>query len=173
MPATRQIEERILEGRERWENETENNFVKRRAWDIAERLHSKDCNLNVNYDEEIKRLQNAAPEWSPEHADRSWESRGGMVLTDTDQSELLAEPLASILEKAKELGGRSGLALVEHDPFAGLCKSHPVKAMSALRLEAKGGNYPEWVWRRYLNSDQRKDDGGRLKNFIAELIHIG
>jgi hypothetical protein len=176
MPATRQIEERILEGRERWENETENDFVKRRAWDIAERLHwlhSKDCNLNVNYDEEIKRLQNAAPEWSPEHAqnaDRSWESRGGMVRTDTDQSGLLAEPLASILAKAKELGGRSGLALVEHDPFAGLCKSHPVKALSALRLEAKGGNYPEWAWRRYLNSNQRKDDSGRLKNFIAELI---
>ena len=43
-------------------------------------------------------------------------------------------------------------------------------ALSALRLEAKCGEFPEWAWRRFLNSDQRKDDGGRLKNFIAELV---
>lgn len=93
-----------------------------------------------------------------------------MVATDTDQSGLLAEPLANVLTKAKELGGRNGFALVEHDPFVGLCKSHPIMAFSALRLEAKGGDFPEWAWRRFFNSDQRKDDSGRLKNFIAEFV---
>lgn len=78
MPATRQIEERILEGRERRANEAEHDFVNRRASDIVERLHwlhSKGCNLNANYDKEIRRVQNAAPDWSSEHAenaDRSW-----------------------------------------------------------------------------------------------------
>lgn len=176
MPATRRIEERILEGRERWENEAEHDFVQRRACDIAERLHwlhIKGCNLNVNYDKEIARLQSAAPDWSPEHAenaDRSWERRGGMVRTDTEHSLLLSEPLSNVLAKAQELGGRTGLALVEHDPFKGLSASHPIMAISALRLEASRGEYPEWAWRRYLNSDQRKKDGGRLKNFIAELV---
>jgi hypothetical protein len=176
MPATRRIEERILEGRERWENETENDFAQRRAWNIAERLHwlhSKGCNLNVNYEQEIARLQNAAPDWSPEYAenaDRSWESRGGWVRTDIEHSGLLSEPLPNVLAKAQELGGRTGLELVDHDPFAGLSASHPVMAISALRLEAAHGEYPEWAWRRYLNSDQRKEDNGRLKNFIAELV---
>lgn len=176
IPATRKIESRILEGRERWENEAEHDFVQRRAWDIAERLHwlhSKGFSLNVNYDEEILRLQNAAPDWSPEraeNADRSWESRGGWVRTDTEHSGLLLEPLSNVLAKAQELGGRTGLALVEHDPFKGLSASHPVKAISALRLEAARGEYPEWAWRRYLNSDRRKADSGRLKNFIAELV---
>ncbi len=176
IPATRRIEERILEGRERWDNEAEQDFVQRRAWDIAERLywlHSQGCNLNVNYDDEIKRLQNAAPEWSPEHAekaDRSWEIRGGWVRTDTEHSGLLSEPLANVLAKAQELGGRTGLELVDHDPFSGLSASHPVMAISVLRREAERGEYPEWAWRRYLNSDQRKEDNGRLKNFIAELV---
>ena len=175
MSATRQIEERILEGRERYENEAEHDFVKRRAWNIAERLlwlHYKGCNLNVNYEEEIKRLQNAATDWSPEHAenaDRSWESLSGIVRTDTEHNALLAEPLSNILAKARELGGRVGSGLVIHDPFVGLCKGHPVVALSALRLEAKHGDYPEWAWQRFLDSDQRKDDSGRLKNFIAEL----
>lgn len=176
MPATRRIEERILEGRERWENEAEHDFVQRRAWDVAERLHwlhSKGCNLNVNYKKEIGRLQNAAPDWSPEHAenaDRSWESRGGRVRTDTEHGGLLSEPLSNVLAKAQELGGRTGLALVEHDPFKGLSASQPAMAISALRLEAARGDYPEWAWRRYLNLDQRKEDSGRLKNFIAELV---
>jgi len=176
MPATRQIEARILEGRERWENEAEHEFVQRCAWSIAERLHwlrSKGCNLNVNYDEEITRLQNAAPDWSPEHAenaDRSWESRGGTVRTETEHSGLLSEPLSNILAKAREIGGRTGLALVDYDPFAGLCASHPIMALSALRLEAKRGEYPEWAWRRFLHSENRKVDNCRLKNFIAELV---
>lgn len=176
MPATRRIEDRILEGRERWNNEAEHDFVQRRAWNIAERLHwlhSRGCNLNVNYEQEIERLQNAAPDWSPEHAenaDRSWESRGGWVRTETEHSLLLSEPLSNVLAKAQEIGGRTGLALVEHDPFKGLSTSHPVMAISALRLEASRGEYPEWAWRRYLNSDRRKEDKGRLKNFIAELV---
>lgn len=174
--ATRRIEARILEGRERWENEPEYEFVHRKAWSIAERLHwlrSKGCNLNVNYDEEIKRLQSAAPNWSPEHAenaDRSWESRAGTVRTETEHSGLLSEPLSNVLAKAKEIGGRTGLALVDYDPFAGLCASHPIMAVSALRLEAKRGEYPEWAWRRFLHSENRKEDNSRLKNFIAELV---
>ncbi|OWY03554.1 hypothetical protein B6V75_08975 [Thioclava sp. F1Mire-8] len=176
IPATRRIETRILEGPERWENEAEHEFVQRRAWSIAQRLHwlrSKGCNLNVNYDEEIIRLQNAAPDWTPEHgenADRSWESRGGMVRTETEHSRLLSEPLSNVLAKAREIGGRTGLVLVDYDPFAGLCASHPIMALSALRLEAKRGEYPEWAWRRFLHSENRKEDTGRLKNFVAELV---
>lgn len=176
MPATRRIEARILEGRERWEDEPEHEFVQRCAWSIAERLHwlrSKGCNLNVNYDEEMTRLQNTAPDWSPEHAenaDRSWESRGGAVRTETEHSGLLSVPLSNVLAKALEIGGITGLALVDYDPFAGLCARHPVMALSALRLEAKRGEYPEWAWRRFLHSENRKEDNARLKNFIAELV---
>ncbi|MBA84433.1 MAG: hypothetical protein CML69_06785 [Rhodobacteraceae bacterium] len=74
------------------------------------------------------------------------------------------------IPKAREIGGRTGLALVDYDPFAGLCASHPILALSALRLDAKRGEFPEWAWRRFLHSENRKDDNGRLKNFIAELV---
>ncbi|MBT8167483.1 SIR2 family protein [Falsiruegeria litorea] len=176
MPATRKIEERLLAGRERWENEAEHEFVERNAWAIAERLHwlrANDCALNINYDSEIKRLRNAAPKWKPEfaeNADRSWESRGGSVATNTEHASLLNEPLSNVLTKAQELGGRADDFLVENDPFAGLCQSHPVIAVSALRLEVKSGQYPQWAWRRFLNSEKRKGDGARLKNFIAEIL---
>lgn len=174
--ATRQIEKRILEGPERWANEPEQDYMRRRAWAVAERLywlHLKGCNLNVNFEDEIRRLKKMVPDWLPryaETADRSLESRGGWVRTDTEHSSLLSEPLSNLLKKAQELGGRTAFELVDFDPFSGLCQSHPVKALSALRLEAKAGEYPEWAWRRFLNSEQRKNDNGRLKCFIAELV---
>ncbi len=175
-PARKRIEERILEGPKRWESEAEHDFVKRGDWSIATRLHwlrSKGCNLNVNYDNEIERLKCAVPDWSPEHAenaDRSRESRGGIVRTDTEHSALLTEPLSIILTKAKDLSGRSVSELVDHEPFAGLCAHHPVRALSALRLEARRDDYPDWAWRLFLNSDQREKDSGRLKKFMAEIL---
>ena len=174
--ATRRLEERILEGPEQRKNETVRDFVEFRARDIADRLHwlhSKGCNLNVNYKEKIKRLQNAAPDWTPENAedaDRSREIRGGVVRTDTEYSALLGVPLSQVLTKAQELSGRIGHELVNYDPFAGLSTDHPVRALSALRLEAKGGEYQEWAWRGFLHPEKRKHDNGQFKNLITELL---
>ena len=174
--ATRRLEERILEGPEQRENETKQDFVRHRASRIADRLHwlySKGCNLNVNYNNEIKRLRKTAPDWIPENAedaDRSREIRGGVVRTDTEYSALLGVPLSQVLTKAREVTGRNCYELVDDDPFAGLSTHHPVRALSALRLEAKGGEYPEWAWERFLHSEKRKQDNDRFKNFIAELL---
>ena len=176
MPATRRIEQRILEGREPWGSEAEREFVARRAWAIADRLHwlhTNGCLLNLDYDKEIERLRAAAPDWSPERgakAAESLESRGGAVRMHTDFDGLVAEPLGKILSKSEELSGRSGFGLDERDPFAGLCRERPVLAVSALRQEASSGEYPEWAWRRFLNSESRKEDKTRLRNFVAEVL---
>ena len=173
---TTRIEKRILEGREQWKNETEQDFVQRRAGDIADRLywlHSKGCVLRINFEEEINRQKKDAPKWMPEHAmnaNRSREIRGGVVRTDTEYSALLGIPISQVLTKAQELSGRTGHELVNYDPFAGLSTHHPVRALSALRLEAKGGEYPEWAWGEFLHSEKRKHDNGRFKNLITELL---
>ena len=174
--ATRRIEERILEGRERWKGEAEHEFVARRAWEIAGRLHwlhTNSCTLNLDYDREIARLRATAPDWSPEHgakAARSLESRSGIVRTHTEFDGLLSEPLDQVLAKSHELSGLNGFGLDQHDPFAGLCRERPVLAASALRREAIRGEYPEWAWRRFLNSEVRKEDSTRLREFVAEII---
>ena len=173
---TTRIEERILEGPERWKKETKQDFVQRNAFEILNRLywlHSKGCNLSINFEEEINRLKKDAPKWMPEHAmnaDRSWEMRGGPVETKTDYSALLLVPLSKVLAKAQELSGQNWHELVNYDPFRGLSKDRPVRALSSLRREAKGGKYPEWAWRGFLHSENRKDDKPRFKNFITELL---
>lgn len=176
LTATRRIEERILEGRDRCDNEAEHEFVPRRAWAIADRLHwlhTNDCQLNLNYDGEIEKLLKAAPDWSPKFgakATESLESRGGAVRTHTEFDELIAVPLDEVLEKSQELSGRQGFGLDERDPFTGLCRERPVLAIAALRRKAMTSEYPEWAWRRFLNSESRKEDSPRLREFIAELL---
>lgn len=176
LAATRRIEERILEGRERWETEAEHEFIPRRAWAIADRLHwlhSNGCQLNLNYEDQIKALLKAAPEWTPKsgaRASESLESRGGAVRTHTEFDELLAVSLGEVLEKSTELSGRQGLGLDERDPFAGLCRERPVVAVAALRRQARAGQYPEWAWRRFLNSESRKEDSPRFRVFVAEIL---
>lgn len=174
--ATRRIEERILEGRERWEGEAEHEFVAGSAWAIADRLHwlhTNGCTLNLDYDREIARLRVTAPDWSPEHAAKaaeSRESRGGFVRTHTEFDELLSVPLDQVLANSHELSGREGFGLDQRDPFAGLCHERPIRAVSALRRAANCGEYPEWSWQRFLNSEARQEDETRLREFVAEIL---
>jgi hypothetical protein len=176
LTATRRIEERILEGRERWKNEAEHEFVPRRAWAIADRLHwlhTNDCRLNLNYEREIENLLKAAPDWSPKYGDKatdSRESKVGTVRTHTEFDELISVPLDSVLEKSQELLGRHGFGFDKRDPFAGLCCGRPVLAVAALRRKARIGEYPEWAWRRFLNSESRKEDKPRFRAFVAKML---
>ena len=174
--ATRRIEERILEGRERWEGEAEHEFVAGSAWVIAERLHwlhANGCTLNLDYDREIARLREAAPDWSPEDgakAAESLEREGGIVRTHTEFDELLSVPLDQVLAKSRELSGQEVFGLDQRDPFAGLCDKRPVQAVSVLRQAANREEYPEWAWQRFLDSETRKKDKTRLQEFVAEIL---
>ena len=164
--ATSRLENRILEG----PRTGDKMYKARKIADRLHRLHSSGCNLNVNYEDEIRRQKVEAPYWTPEraeNADLSQEIRRGVDHTNTEHSDLVLERLPMILAKAQEL---RGLEIVDPDPFEGLSESHPVMALSALRLEAKGGMYPEREWRIFLHHEKRKKDNDRLKNFIAELL---
>lgn len=176
LTSTRALEKRLLEGRDRRENESEAEFVERRSRSVADRLYwlSKNgCKLNLNIDAELKKLKDAVPTWKEEYAIKAAntsESRGGWVRTEKEHSSLLQVPLANILAKAQELSGRVDDFLVENDPFAGLCESHPVKALAALRIAAATKDYPQWAWRKFLNSQARKNDSARFRAFLATVV---
>ena len=170
------LENRILAGPERWGNESEPEYVERRAGSIANRLvwlSNNGCQLNVSVEDELETLRRAAPKWKPEYAAKavaSLESRGVRVRLEIEHSALLQEPLSNILVRAKEISGFTDNFSVEKDPFMGLCASHPVKALAALRFAAKKEEYPEWAWKRFLNSEARKNDKAKLKAFIGETL---
>ncbi len=171
-----EIENRLLRGPSRRDDEHSVSFEKRRAWSILDRvtwLSLNGCKLRLDLNAETERLGALAPEWKPESAGKSAQSlevRSSWVKTETEYSALLLEPLASMLAKALELSGRRNGIFVEHAPYAGLSAECPVRAFAALRMAAKQNEFPEWAWRTFLDSEARKNDRPRLTAFIAEQL---
>jgi len=170
------IERRIIGGRPRWEGEDDDDFGERQArlslnWITW--LANNGCRLTIDLEAETEKLRSRTPDWKPGHAEaaaRSTSVRSGWVQTATEHAFLLEEPLESTLAKAFKFSGRTEERFVESDPFAGLAKERPVRALAALRVSAKRGEYPEWAWHTFLNHQRRKDDPPRFSALIAERL---
>ncbi|RKX24245.1 MAG: hypothetical protein DRP47_11680, partial [Candidatus Zixiibacteriota bacterium] len=172
----KEIENRLIQGRSKWDSEDDAEFEERKAWVTLTRLRwlaNNGCKFTFDLGAKTKKLQILAPEWNPKYAEKSAESmegRIGWVKTETEYSALLGEPLESILGKAYELGGRKEDFLVKNDPFAGFSVEYPIRAFSALTNAAKRDEYPEWAWRTFLNAEARKGDKPKFSALIAERI---
>jgi hypothetical protein len=173
----KRLEKRLLRGRSRWEKEERAEYTKRRAGLSLDRIHwleAHGCGFSFDVNVESAKLRKFVPEWQQRYAAKaaaSVESRGGFVRTDTGYSTLLNEPLSTLLNKAAELSGRAqGRLLVESDPFAGLASQRPVRAFAALNNAGKRNDYPEWAWRKFLNSEARKSDKPKFSALIAERV---
>jgi hypothetical protein len=171
-----ELEERLLQGPSRWDEEEEAEFIERRAWLSLTKIHwlkSHGCEFQFDFDAVSSKLRQHAPKWQTQYAENaaaSMEGRGGWVKTNTEYAVLLTVPLVSLLDKAKELSGRTDDILVERDPYAGLSSQRPVRAFAALIKSAKLKKYPEWAWRTFLNADARKADKPKLSALIAERV---
>ncbi|HDZ9131565.1 TPA: SIR2 family protein [Vibrio cholerae] len=174
---TRQcIEERILLGPPRWENEPEEQYKERKARLILDRavwLSQQGCALEVDLQGLIDKLTQDTPMWDSSFAKdaaRSYGARGGIVTTDEDFSSLIGIPLEEVLVKSREMSGRQFDFLVESDPFLGLSRDKPVRAFSALKRSLNAGEIPEWAWDKFLCVDSRKNDKPKLMALIASTL---
>lgn len=173
------LEGRLLGGPPKRSEENEAEFKERSAWSVLTRINwlaASGCRFAfdlVDLETITKSLRQKAPEWKPEYAERaaeSLESRVGSVETITDYAPLVNIPLSLVLSRAKDLSGRTTGRFETRDPFAGLCKSHPIRAFTALVTAAKSGGFPEWAWEAFLDSEARKDDKPRLVCLIGKRL---
>lgn len=170
------LEKRLLRGRSKWEGENHADYVEHRAWGSLNRiywLYDNGCQFSFDINFKCADLQRCAPKWEQKYAVKaaaSMESSGGSVGTDTEFSSLLAEPLSTLLSKARELTGRMSEKMIDKDPFAGLVSERPVRAFSALNNSAKRSEWPEWAWRKFLYSPRREKDKPHFSALIAHRI---
>ncbi|MEZ6049186.1 MAG: hypothetical protein R3C11_27140 [Planctomycetaceae bacterium] len=173
------LEKRLLTGPSQWKKENDEFYQERRALEVLRRLEwlkESGCRLLMDFDSESKLLREVLPEWKKEmayRAVRSREMRGGMVSTDTDCKLLLQEPFNNLIQKAKELSGRSETNfLLEHDPFTGLCIDHPKRAYLALKYADREHDVDTIEqWRTFLHSFRDKPPDSRLIHAVALRLH--
>lgn len=171
-----EIESRLLKGRNKWNNESDDEYQKCKAWESLNRivwLANNGCKFTFNYEDEIKKIHSFAPEWKIEYASKaadSMEMQGGFVTRDLEYSMLLDIPIKDVLVRVSEMRGREDNFLIEKDLFAGLSMYRPVRAFSALTYECKHNNISEWAWNIFLYSEGRLKDKPRFIALIAERI---
>lgn len=175
-PQRREIELIILRGRNRFEDENEAKYEKRRASLTLERLvwlSENDCHLTDDTSADLKIIQSQHASWESRFAEGAvepMESGGGWVGTDENYSHLLATSEDNILDLARETTGWSESYENKSDPFSGLAKEEPAIALRVLLIASKQGDWPEWAWQKFLGADNESKDAGQINWKIRAVV---
>ena len=169
----KKIEARIRKGPKRYRSEEEAHFRQRAASTTLTWFHwleNQNCTLTFDLAELTEALLVIAPGWEPKFAETAAEglvSRAGWVRTETDPKDIMTVPVSKVIEVSRKLDGRREDFLVEYKPFAGLSDVKPIRAISALAIARRGGDFAEPYWETFLGRDARKKDSLRLQILVA------
>jgi len=153
----RVVESRILQGRTKFQYESDEEYAERRSSLSAERLiWMRDAGLTLNRATTVRlpALKKASPRWRDswaKEADASNEGRVGFVKQETDPTPIVDFPLSAVIARCDELAKREWQTFTDHDPFRGLVATAPQRAMAVLAYEARRDNYPQRYWSRLLS----------------------
>lgn len=154
----RTIERRISKGPTRWKDEKASDFRRRRAVYSAERLtwlELNGCPLTPVTAKKLALLKCVDPNWSEDwarNADRSLDSRGGMVERVTDTRGIESVPIGKILDEARQKTESHHGELRDFRPFEGLVAAQPFRALSALRFALRKGEFAGSFWEALLSN---------------------
>jgi hypothetical protein len=163
------IEKKILDGREKYDQESDEEYVEHCTSRSAGRLiwmQDAGLELSAATSEQLPRLKSAHPRWRDswaKMADRSLESRPVWVKRETDPTPIADLPLSEVIARCDALAEREFLGSTDHDPFSGLVLSNPQRAMAVLNYEARRNNYPRRYWSLLFSEWPKNARPHRLK----------
>jgi hypothetical protein len=163
----RAVERWLERGPSRWDDEKRSDFRKRRSAHAATRLRwlqLNGCALSSYAQQALDRLKAVDDRWSDQwakDADDSLGPRGGWVQEVTELRGLDTVPLTDVVRVAEERSERPFRELKDYEPFKGLVESHPVRALFALRIAKRHGEFPIGFWHDLL---YRWPDGTSLRS---------
>ncbi|MBI0021652.1 SIR2 family protein [Bartonella sp. W8097] len=168
------IEKRLLENTPHFTEKDQLIRRKWRAWrslNRLQRLIDEGCELSTATQKKAQKLRSVAPDWTEEQARNATRRiTSGFVATNTDYTALLNIPLSELLPEADRIQQNWDDIHAIYRPFEGLVVDKPVRAFSALCLEAKKGIFPEREWRIFFNSVACKSNRNRFKWLIANRL---
>jgi len=175
-PARSDLEVRLRTGGYPWRKEIPGGVERAVAHDRLSRLHwlsSQHVQFTFDLQAEMARLRVMAPEWTTRAGDEAAASRAPFVFSiDTDEAAdpLLATPIPDILTEALEAERMGFFARVQREPFRGLSKHRPARALAALTHVGRKGEAPRFAWSAFLSADTRKGDTPRMISTIAARL---
>lgn len=128
----------------------------RRAHNILNRLvylKNSNCEFSFDFDAEVTQLKQHASSWEEKYAEQSIAPLSGVcgaVTLNSDHSTLLNCPLNKIVKTVFEEKNNIENILVRNNPFSGLVKNSPARALSAI-THTKNKDLVNWAWDIYLS----------------------
>lgn len=168
------IEKKILEGRKKYDLETDEEYTAHRASLSAKRLvwmQDAGLALGAATRSQLPRLKDADPNWRDswaKAADASLEGRTGWVRLESAPDPIMNLPISDVIARCDALAEREFQTFTDHDPFRGLVTADPQRAMAVLNYEARRSNYPRRYWSR-LFSNWPKDVGAHRLKLLARV----
>ena len=173
-----QIVERILDGpdqRPHWSDEEYPNIRDERAARYCRYLELRDCALQVSQQTRLSTIIERIPRWNDGWATSIVAGSGvhvGSIDIDETPDVVLDLPVNEIVVRAKEDLKRDFDSFTDRRPFTGLVKVNPRKALSALSVAGKGGEYPQALWSSMI-TDLPDDISPRLRRvFLHRLLRL-
>lgn len=170
--------EQLLKGPLRYESEDEKDHLIRKstASSIAFGwLLQEGCSIPIKWKAMHRKLIKELPQWDDKwmhDAANSRESMSGFVKTDENDDILKDLPVEQIIEAAQENSGHSFSSFTDYNPFLGLVKNDPVKALSALLLEAQQDKYPANFWNAIISNWPETVSAGETKKFYVSISKL-
>jgi len=168
------IEKRLLENTPHFTDKNQLIRKKRGAWrslNRLQRLIDEGCALTADTQKKARKLLSIVPEWNEEKArNGARRATNGFVASNTDYTALLNIPLSKLLTEVERIPKSDNDVNLVNWPFEGLVENKPIRALSALCLEAKKGIFPEREWRIFFNSVACKSNRNRFKWLIANRL---
>ncbi|MGI3129223.1 SIR2 family protein [Halopseudomonas pachastrellae] len=151
------LTDRILAGPDRrphWSNEEFPALRDCAASRYARYLELQGCEMTVDRKERLAEMISVIPGWRDSWATSMVAKRGarsGWVGTDEKPDALIDLPVNEVVSRAKEDLNRDFDSFIEKRPFTGLVKANPRKALSALTIAGRAGDYPKVFWEPLIN----------------------
>lgn len=151
------LTDRILAGPDRNSHCSEEEYSglrNRLAARYARYLELQGCELAADRSERLAEMTRGIPEWSDNWATGMVAEQGSNVRsvgTDEKPDALISLPVNEVVSKAKEDLKRDFGSFTEKRSFTGLVKAKPRKALSALTVAGRAGDYPEAFWSAMIN----------------------
>jgi len=115
----------------------------------ARYLELQGCELTANQSEQLAKVIDRIPDWCDSRARSLVGRQYGPIETlrkDETPDVLLSISVTEVVSRAKEDSKRDHANFIDHCPFDGLVKTNPRKALSALTIAGKAGDYPAVLW---------------------------
>ena len=115
------------------------------------------------------------PGWSDEWAVQGVEDARAYsfwVGRDERPDSILQLPLSEVVSKVVESSGKNFLREIEVHPFVGLVKVNPRRALLAISIAAKAGDYSEGVWSDLIENFPSVVSPRLKRVFLARLARL-